>query len=182
MLTTAVRLHGENDLRLERFELPEIAPDEILVKIISDSICMSSYKAASLGARHKRVPDDIAEHPVIIGHEFAGEVVAVGAKWQGQYPVGMRYAIQPALNYQGSMDSPGYSFRYCGGAATYCILPHQVMELGCLLPYDGEAFFLASLAEPMSCIIGAYHASFHTQAGSYAHQMGIKPGGRLAIL
>ncbi len=182
MQTTAVRLHGANDLRLDRFDLPEITSDEILVKIISDSICMSSYKAASLGSRHKRVPDDIAEHPVIIGHEFAGEVVAVGSKWQDQYPVGMRYAIQPALNYQGSMDSPGYSFRYCGGAATYCILPHQVMELGCLLPYEGDAFFLASLAEPMSCIIGAYHASFHTQAGSYVHQMGIKPGGRLAIL
>jgi len=182
MLTTAVRLYGENDLRLDRFELPEIAPDEILVKIISDSICMSSYKAASLGSRHKRVPADIADHPIIIGHEFAGEVVQVGAKWQDRFPVGMRYAIQPALNYQGSMDSPGYSFRYCGGAATYCILPHQVMELGCLLPYQGDAYFQASLAEPMSCIIGAYHASFHTEAGSYVHQMGIRPGGRLAIL
>jgi len=34
----------------------------------------------------------------------------------------------------------------------------------------------------MSCIIGAFHASFHTQAGIYQHNMGIKPGGRMAIL
>ncbi|MEI8198587.1 MAG: zinc-binding dehydrogenase [Eubacteriales bacterium] len=182
MITSAVRLHGENDLRLDHFELPSIADDEILVRIISDSICMSSYKAAIQGSRHKRVPNDISEFPVIIGHEFAGEIVEVGEKWKKQFATGDRYAIQPALNYKGSMDSPGYSFRYCGGAATYCILPHQVMELGCLLPYDGDAFFLASLAEPMSCIIGAYHASFHTQAGIYQHIMGIRRGGRLAII
>ena len=46
MKTKAVRLYGENDLRLEEFELPAIKDDEILVKIVSDSLCMSSYKAA----------------------------------------------------------------------------------------------------------------------------------------
>jgi threonine dehydrogenase-like Zn-dependent dehydrogenase len=56
------------------------------------------------------------------------------------------------------------------------------MELGCLLDYRGEAFFHASLAEPMSCIVGAFHASFHTKAGVYEHEMGIAPGGKLAIL
>ena len=60
MKTTAVRLYGENDLRLESFELPAIKDDEILVKIISDSICMSSYKATIQGSHHKRVPEDIA--------------------------------------------------------------------------------------------------------------------------
>lgn len=43
MKTNAVRLYGEKDLRLDEFELPEIQDDEILVKIISDSVCMSTY-------------------------------------------------------------------------------------------------------------------------------------------
>ena len=77
MKTKAVRLYGVNDLRLEEFELPPIADDEILVKIISDSICMSSHKAALQGAAHKRVPDDIAVNPTIIGHEFCGVIVEV---------------------------------------------------------------------------------------------------------
>ena len=34
MKTTAVRLYGKNDLRMETFELPSIQDDEILVKII----------------------------------------------------------------------------------------------------------------------------------------------------
>ena len=129
MKTKAVRLYGKHDLRLEEFELPEIGDDEILVRVVSDSICMSSYKAASLGTDHKRVPKDIAEHPVIVGHELSGVIEQVGPKWRNTYKPGAKFAIQPALNYKGSMASPGYSYRWCGGAATYAIMPQEVMEL-----------------------------------------------------
>lgn len=182
MQTRAVRLYGKKDLRLESFELPAIKEDEILVQVVTDSICMSTYKAAILGPDHKRVPKDVAINPIIVGHEMAGNIVEVGAKWQHQFKPGEKFALQPALNYKGSMDSPGYSYRYCGGAATYVILPQEVMELGCLLKYDGDAYYDASLAEPMSCIIGAFHASYHTSMGSYEHRMGIVEGGKLALL
>ena len=182
MKTKAVRIHGKDDLRLEEFELPEMKEDEILAEVVSDSICMSSYKAAKQGADHKRVPDDVAENPTIIGHEFSGRILAVGKKWQHRYKAGQKFSIQPALNYKGSQYAPGYSYRYIGGDATYIIIPHEVMELDCLLPYEGEGFYPASLAEPMSCVIGAFHATYHTRPGSYHHLMGIREGGRLAIL
>lgn len=182
MRTKAVRLYGVNDLRLEEFELPEIKEDEILAHIISDSICMSTHKAADQGAAHKRVPADVAENPVIVGHEFCGEIVKVGAKWQEKYKEGDRFVIQPALNYKGSLASPGYSYKYIGGDATYIVIPHEVMELDCLLPYSGDAFFYGSLSEPVSCIVGGFHANYHTKAGSYVHEMGIKEGGKAAIL
>ena len=67
MKTRAVRLYGAMDLRLESFELPEIGDDGVRVEVVSDSICMSSYKAAVQGAAHKRVPDDVATNPTIIG-------------------------------------------------------------------------------------------------------------------
>ena len=182
MKTKAVRLYGKMDLRLEEFELPEIKDDEILACVISDSICMSSYKAASQGADHKRVPNDVAENPVIIGHEFCGKLVKVGAKWADQFKEGDKFVIQPALNYKGSLAAPGYSYQYIGGDATYVILPHEVMELGCLLPYDGDAYFYGSLTEPMSCIVGGFHANYHTTAGSYVHKMECKERGNMAIL
>ena len=182
MKTKAVRLYGKMDLRLEEFELPEIKDDEILACVISDSICMSSYKAASQGADHKRVPNDVAENPVIIGHEFCGKLVKVGAKWADQFREGDKFVIQPALNYKGSLAAPGYSYQYIGGDATYVILPHEVMELGCLLPYDGDAYFYGSLTEPMSCIVGGFHANYHTTAGSYVHKMECKERGNMAIL
>ncbi|MBP5245925.1 MAG: L-sorbose 1-phosphate reductase, partial [Clostridia bacterium] len=63
MKTRAVRLYGKNDLRLEEFELPAHKEDEILARVVSDSLCMSSYKAAVQGGDHKRVPDNVAENP-----------------------------------------------------------------------------------------------------------------------
>ena len=186
MKTKAVRLYGKDDLRLEEFELPAIQADEILAKVVSDSICMSSYKAAHQGADHKRVPDDVAEHPTIIGHEFAGEIVEVGAKWQDQFKPGDKFSIQPALTFEGGpvgvLSAPGYSYRYIGGDATYVVIPAEVMEQGCLLPYQGEGFYPASLSEPLSCVIGAMHACYHTTPGSYVHAMEIKDGGKMALL
>ena len=182
MKTKAVRLYGKNDLRLEEFELPAIKEDEILAHVISDSICMSSYKASIQGADHKRVPNDVHENPIIIGHEFCGEIVEVGKKWQAQFKPGDKFSIQPAINNEGSLAAPGYSFPYIGGDATYIVIPAVVMEYGCLLKYDGDSFFGGSLAEPMSCIVGGYHAQYHTLQGSYEHKMGIVAGGKMAIL
>jgi threonine dehydrogenase-like Zn-dependent dehydrogenase len=186
MKTRAVRLYGKKDLRLEEFELPPINENEILAKVVSDSLCMSSYKASSQGTDHKRIPDDVADNPIIIGHEFAGELLEVGAKWADNFKPGDKFSIQPALYYEegpvGILSAPGYSYKYIGGDATYVIIPNEVMEQNCLLPYHGEGYYPASLAEPLSCVIGAMHANYHTTPGSYAHRMEIVDGGKMAIL
>jgi L-sorbose 1-phosphate reductase len=186
MKTRAVRLYGKDDLRLEEFELPTIKEDEILAKVISDSICMSSYKAAHQGTDHKRIPNDAAENPVLIGHEFAGELIEVGKNWQNQFKAGDKFSIQPAINYGngpvGILSAPGYSYQFIGGDATYVIIPSEVMEQNCLLKYTGEGYYPASLAEPLSCVIGAMHANYHTKPGSYVHDMEIVQGGNMAIL
>ena len=186
MKTKAVRLYGKDDLRLEEFELPALGEDEILAKVVSDSICMSSYKAAHQADTHKRVPRDIAEHPTIIGHEFAGEIVEVGAKWKDAFKPGDKFSIQPAMNDPrgpvGIYSAPGYSYPNIGGDATYVIIPNEVMEDGCLLPFKGEGFYPASLSEPLSCVIGAMHANYHAKPGSYVHQMEIRDGGKMALL
>jgi threonine dehydrogenase-like Zn-dependent dehydrogenase len=111
MKTKAVKIYGKSDLRLEEFELPPLKDDEILASVVSDCICMSTYKAAAQGSDHKRIPDDVAVNPTIIGHEFSGELIEVGKKWQKEFQVGQKYAIQPALNYNGTLDAPGYSYR-----------------------------------------------------------------------
>ena len=182
MKTNAIRIYGKNDLRMEEFDLPAMKDDEILAKVVSDSICMSTYKAAKLGIAHKRIPDDVAENPTIIGHEFSGELVNVGKKWAGRFKPGQKFSIQPALNYNGSLDAPGYSFRWVGGDATYVILPNEVMEMDCLLEYKGPGYFPASLSEPLSCVIGAFHANYHQETGSYIHKMDIVESGNMAIL
>ena len=187
MKTKAVRLHGEGDLRLDEFELPPLKNDEILAKIVSDSICMSSHKCAIQGEKHKRIRYKLAEKPPIIGHEFCGELMEVGAKWKDRFRAGQRFVLQTALNYPGpdgkpTLWAPGYSYEFIGGDATYVIIPAEVMEMGCLLEYNADNFYLGSLGEPMSCIVGAYHAQYHTRQGSYVHEMGIAEGGAMALL
>ncbi|MDL2294648.1 zinc-binding dehydrogenase [Ruminococcaceae bacterium OttesenSCG-928-D13] len=180
MKTTALRIYGKDDLRLETFELPAIKDDELLVKIVSDSLCMSSYKAAKQGPEHKRVPDDVAKNPTILGHEFCGEIVEVGAKVKGWYKPGLKFVIQPALS--GTYNATGYSFQNLGGDATYGVIPAIYLEQDNVLPYEGEAFFYGSLAEPLSCVTGATHANYHTELGSYIHKMETVENGKMAAL
>ncbi|MCI9121232.1 MAG: zinc-binding dehydrogenase [Oscillibacter sp.] len=182
MRAKGVRLYGAFDIRLEEFDLPDIQDDEILVRVMSDSICMSTYKLLVQGKAHKRCPQNVDTHPVLIGHEFAGDIVKVGKKWLGEFSPGEKFAQQPALNYKGSLASPGYSYPYFGGACTYCIVPPEVMELGYLLHYDGEGYFEASLGEPMSCIVGGYYGNYHTNRHNHQHTIGIQEGGNVLIL
>ena len=181
MKTKAVRLYGQNDLRLEEFELPPIREDEILAEIISDSLCMSSYKATSQGANHKRVPDGVAKNPVIIGHEFAGKILEVGKKWQDSFEPGDKFTVQPALG-ELTLEAAGYSFEYFGGDATHVIIPAVYLEQKCIIPFEGDSYFMSSLAEPYSCVAGTFEAHYHTRFGSYVHEMGIKEGGKMAML
>ena len=182
MKTKAVRLHGVMDLRLDEFELPQIKEDEILAEVVTDSLCMSSYKAISQGENHKKVPEDITEHPIILGHEFCGIIREVGEKWKPFYQPGDKFVIQPNI---GDLKgyAPGYSFRYMGGDATKIIFSNQVMENGSLLKYNGDSFFEGSLVEPLSCVVGAFEAQYHLKKMySYEHVMGIKEGGTMALL
>ena len=180
MKTKAVRLYGVNDIRLEEFELPAITEDEVLIRVVSDSVCASTYKAIKQGPAHKRVPDDVAENPVIIGHEMCGEILQIGANVEG-WQVGQKIVIQPALKLPSGYD-PGYSYPYIGGNTQYAVVPKIVLERGCLLPFNGEGYFKGSLVESLGCIIRGYKGLYHTDYTNYVRTDGAKAQGKVAIL
>ncbi len=183
MKTTALRLYGKNDLRLETFDLPEIKENEVLADVVTDSVCMSTHKAVLQGADHKRVPKNVSSMPIIVGHEQCGTILKVGEALKDKFQVGMKYSLQPAVNYPGrEIEAVGYSYPYVGGDATKVIIPSDVIEMDCLIPYRGDSFFNASLSEPISCILGALESQYHGKPKEYAHAMGIKDKGRLALL
>jgi threonine dehydrogenase-like Zn-dependent dehydrogenase len=183
MKTTALRLYGKNDLRLESFDLPEIKENEILANVVTDTVCMSTYKAVLQGEEHRRVPKNISTVPIIVGHEQCGTILRVGAALKDRFWVGMKYSLQPAVNYPGKeTEAVGYSYRYVGGDATTVIIPTEVIEMGCLIPYVGDSYFHASLSEPISCILGAMHSQYHSKPNEYVHESGIKNRGNVALL
>lgn len=182
MQTKAIRLYGKKDLRFEEFTLPQIKDDEILAEVITDSLCMSTFKAVNQGNTHTKVPNDIDKNPIIVGHEFCGNILQVGKKWSKKFKPGDKFVIQPNIGHK-LCYAPGYSFPFIGGDATYIIMQNQVMENGSLLKYNGETYFEGSLVEPLSCVVGAFNANYHLEKMySHKHIMGIKNGGNMAIL
>ena len=184
MKALACRLHGENDLRLEPLELEPAGEDAVVVEIVSNSICMSDWKAVSLGTRHRRIPKDIATNPILVGHEVCGIVREVGTRWRDRYFEGQRVGVQPAFNIPGrELETMGYAWPTMGGDTTAIRIPAIVLEQNCLLPYEGDGpFFACSLAEPVSCIVSALRTSYHNAFNSHVHRMGIEPGGTALLM
>lgn len=181
MKTRAARLYGANDARLEDFELRPITPGELLIKIISDSVCMSTHKTIMQGKNHIRVPDNIAENPIILGHEFCAEIVEVGDKWKNKFSVGDKVVMPPVLSYLGGYETVGYTFEDIGGISTYSIVYEHILDNDFLIKLNSDSYFNGSLIEPASCVIRGYKASLHLDE-NYNPVAGIKPGGKVAIL
>ena len=77
----AIVNHGPEDYRVQEWDVPEPGPEEVVVKVKSVGICASDlkcYQGAPLfwGDEHR---EGYCQAPVIPGHEFVGEVVALGA-------------------------------------------------------------------------------------------------------
>lgn len=87
----AYLLHGKEDLR--RAELPVPAPEagQVVVKIRCVGICGSDIHYYN----HGRVGAFVPKRPFALGHEFAGEVVALGPGFTG-LPLGTRVAVDPS--------------------------------------------------------------------------------------
>ena len=182
VLSKALRLYGKDNLKIDEVSLPEIKDDEILAEVMSDSMCMSSWKLAKEGEDHKKTPNNLKDHPIMVGHEFSGKILKVGSKWQDKFHANEDFVVQPNLARDDTPFVPGYSYPYIGGDATYIIIPNEVMELGCLIPFKGDSYYEGSLCEPVSCVIAAFDAQYHLIPHTYNHKMGIKVGGNMLIV
>lgn len=181
MKIKAARLYGANDARLEEFELRPITSGEILIKIISDSVCMSTHKTILQGENHIRVPNSLDGHPVILGHEFCAEVVEVGEKWINDFSIGDKVVMPPVLSYLGGNQTVGYSFEELGGVSTYAIVYEHILDKKFLMKLKSDSYFNGSLIEPASCVIRGYKQSLHLD-DNFNPVTGIKKDGKVAIL
>ncbi|MCB0163427.1 MAG: alcohol dehydrogenase catalytic domain-containing protein [Anaerolineae bacterium] len=94
---TAVRLHGPRDLRVDQVPHPgSPGPGDVLLRITAVGICGSDLHSYKDG----RIGDNVLESPLIMGHEFAGIVEAIGDDPMGgdfkPLMPGMRVAVDPA--------------------------------------------------------------------------------------
>lgn len=70
---TAAVLHGPKELKIEEVDVPAPGPGEVLVEVAANGLCHTdvTYYAA-------KIPEKMRVYPLILGHEAAGRVVALG--------------------------------------------------------------------------------------------------------
>lgn len=81
MLALVKTTQGPGNMELRDVPVPEISPDEVLIQVRACGICGSDIKIYD--DQHPYVP------PVVVGHEFSGEIVEVGSR-VGDWRVGDR--------------------------------------------------------------------------------------------
>lgn len=119
----AVVCHGPEDYRLESWPVPEPGPEEVVVQIKSVGICASDlkcYLGAPLfwGDAHR---EGYCQPPVIPGHEFVGEVVALG---EG---AGIKYGLDLGDLAVSEQIVPCWRCRFCkNGQYWMCQFSHDV--------------------------------------------------------
>ncbi len=155
----AGRLDGKMDLRLEEVPVPDIAPDEVLVKVRCAAICGTDVRMVKNGAKGID-----AEHPLIIGHEIAGDIAETGPDVDPHYRIGMRVAVEPNIgcglcddcisgNTHMCRDYRALGIHLDGGFAEYVRIPGPLIRAGNLIPIDDSVSYdAAAIAEPLSCV------------------------------
>lgn len=167
---------GLEHLALVRRDLRPPAAGELLVRIDACGICFSDIKILRLGPDHPRLQGrDLNAEPVVMGHETAMTVAAVGSGLEGRFHPGQRFLIQADV-YAGGVGM-AFGYRLPGGYGEYQYIGPHVLEgdEGCyLLPVGAHVSHAqAALAEPWACVEAAY---------AYRPRRGPLPGGRALIV
>jgi L-iditol 2-dehydrogenase len=154
----AAVLDAPDRLQTREIATPEPGPGEVLVKVGANTVCGTDGRILR-GEKTSGV-----RTPVVLGHETAGHVAAVGAGVRGYElgaPVGMAPAI-PCLrcwecrhgleNACANLEIMGYA--YDGGMAEYMLVPAHAVAAGCLfLASEDLPSERLALAEPLACVI-----------------------------
>ncbi|OGS26437.1 MAG: alcohol dehydrogenase [Elusimicrobia bacterium RIFOXYB2_FULL_48_7] len=150
--------YNNRDVRLQEMPKPEIGSREILVKVISSGICGSDvlewYR--------------IKKAPLVLGHEIAGDIAAVGADVKG-YKAGERVFV--------SHHVPCNTCRYClageytacetlqktnffpGGFSEYLKVPELNVDRGIIKLPDEMSYDDGVFIEPLACIVRGHRTA-----------------------
>jgi L-iditol 2-dehydrogenase len=168
--------HGPNDLRVEQVPVPEIKPDEILLKMVAASICGTDLRI--LHGNHRLYPPGTVRIP---GHELVGDVEEIGSEVQG-LTKGQRFFIAPNIGcghcrqciagFNNRCENyTAFGINIDGAFSEYVRVPAACIRQGNLIPISMDVDpSVAALSEPLSCVL-------HGQ-----RPLNIRPGDRVLVM
>lgn len=182
----SLRLFGPTDIRLVETDMPTIRPDEMLLKTDAAAICGTDIRMWQNG--HAGVDED---HPMTLGHEFAGTIVEVGSEVTF-YQKGMQVAMQPNIGcglcdrcvdgrFHLCDDYRAFGINMDGAFAEYVRIPADAISRGnlMLLP-EGVSPEEAAVTEPLSCAYNGF-TKCCVQPGDFALVVGAGPIGLMHL-
>lgn len=180
----ALVYRGPGVLRLEALPLPPLGPGDVLVRVRAASLCGTDLKILAHG--HPRIPEGTAR---VLGHEFAGEVVATTTAAVAE---GTRVGVVPDAGCGACRECHAGLDALCpraealgitidGGLAAYVRIPARAVARGHLIPLPPElSFDEAALLEPLSCVLHA-HQAIGTARGDGVLVLGAGPMGLMHV-
>jgi len=154
----AVVLEGANKFGIKIIDKPEIAQDEILLKMERAAICGTDIRILE-GRKTKDV-----RYPSVIGHEICGIIAEVGAAVKG-YMVGEKVAIANVIpcgscsscldgRENACLNRTAIGYQFDGGFAEYVRIPQTCIKAGNVVKLPPDISFTAgALIEPLACCI-----------------------------
>ncbi|HTG67614.1 MAG TPA: NAD(P)-dependent alcohol dehydrogenase [Candidatus Udaeobacter sp.] len=179
----AAVMHNTREITIEQYPVPQIGPDEVLIKVMAVGICGSDLHYYS----HGRIGKYVVDKPFILGHECAGDIAAIGSNVQ-RFQVGDRVAVEPGVTCGRCDACKEGRYNLCPDVEFLATPPFD----GAFVQYikiredfvfaipDELSYEAAALVEPFSVGI---HAANRTglQPGSTVAIMGMGPVGLMAV-
>jgi L-iditol 2-dehydrogenase len=152
---SAAILYGIEDLKIESVDIPQIAEDEVLVRVKVALTCGTDLKVWKRGYHARMI-----QPPALFGHELAGIVEETGRRVNGGVRKGMR--VFPANS------APCNVCFYCkkgqpnlcedllfnnGAYAEYIRIPGRIVRQNMLEIPEGVSYADAAMAEPLACVL-----------------------------
>ena len=177
----AAVLYGEEELRVEPVALPRIGPSDVLVKVRVALTCGTDLKVFRRGYHARMI-----QPPAILGHELAGDIVAVGSEVQ-DFRTGQRVV---AAN-----SAPCWNCYYCrhkqenlcenllfnnGAYAEYARIPGPIVRCNTHEVPEGIDYREAALIEPLACVLRALEAT-QVRVDDTLAVMGLGPIGLMFV-
>jgi len=182
-----ITAHAAKDLRIENHDVPTPGPGEVLVRMERGGICGSDlhyYNHGGFGTVRLK-------EPMILGHEVAGRVEALGEGASG-LEIGQRVAVSPSrpcgncVYCETGQQNHCMNMRFYGSAMPFphiqgAFREYLVADQHQCVVADGISAGEAAMAEPLSVVLHAAEQA-GSLAGKHVLVTGCGPIGLLAVL